>query len=216
MRYQVTTGVWRRDFTRGVVIVNEPYRSTRTVSNLPAGYQDLDGVPRSSVTLAGGQGVVLVPIPTPVPTPTPVPPVATPDPAAVAPVSTATPAPVTPAPPTKITTVSTGDNGAAKARASGTAGAADPGGTSVSVQGSSRRLSGRVRGAVAGYVRLTVERRRGTKWVVVLRTKGSVKKSGSFSRDIPRLRRGHYRVSGAFEGTGTSKPSRSSAKPFRV
>ena len=215
-RYQASTGLWRRDFTRGVVIVNEPYRNSRTVSNLPAGYQDLDGVPRSSVTLAGGQGVVLVPIPTPVPTPTPVPPVATPDPAAVAPVSTATPAPVTPAPPTKITTVSTGGNGAAKARASGTAGAADPGGTSVSVQGSSRRLSGRVRGAVAGYVRLTVERKRGSKWVVVLRTKGSVKKSGSFSRDIPRLGRGHYRVSGYFEGTGTSKPSRSSAKPFRA
>ena len=136
-RYQVTTGVWRRDFTRGVVLVNEPYRSSRTV-NLPAGYQDLDGVPRTSVTLAGGQGMVLVPIP----------PDAgrhadaraagrrPPDPAAVAPVSTPTPAPVTPAPPTKITTVSTGGNGAAKARASGTAGAADPGGTSVSVQGS--------------------------------------------------------------------------------
>ena len=66
------------------------------------------------------------------------------------------------------------------------------------------------------YVRLTVERKRGSKWVVVLRTKGSVKKSGSFSRDIPRLSRGNYRVSGFFEGTGTSKPSRSSAKPFRA
>ncbi|MDA0171299.1 putative glycoside hydrolase family 15 protein [Solirubrobacter taibaiensis] len=215
MRYQVSTGVWRRDFTRGIVIVNEPYRSSRTVS-VPGGYQDLDGVARTSVTLAGGQGTVLVPIPAPVPTPTPVPPVVTPDPAGVAPVSTSTPAPPTPAPPTKITTVTTGGNGAAKARASGTAGAADPGGTSVSVQGSSRRLSGRVRGAVAGYVRLTVERKRGSKWVVVLRTKGSVKKSGSFSRDIPRLSRGNYRVSGYFEGTGTSKPSRSSAKPFRA
>ena len=143
------------------MIVNEPYRSTRTVSNLPAGYQDLDGVPRTSVTLAGGQGVVLVPIPTPVRhADARAAGRSTPDPAAVAPVSTATPAPVTPAPPTKITTVSTGGNGAAKARASGTAGAADPGGTSVSVQGSARRLSGRVRGAVAGYVRLTVERKR--------------------------------------------------------
>ncbi len=144
------------------------------------------------------------------------PPVVTPEPTTVAPVSTSTPAPPAPAPPTKITTVSTGGNGAAKARASGTAGAADPGATSVSVHGSSRRLSGRVRGAVAGSVRLTVERKRAGQWVVVLRTKGSVKKSGSFSRDIPRLKRGSYRVSGAFEGTGTSKPSRSSAKPFRV
>ena len=39
-------------FTRGVVIVNEPYRVSRTVSNLPAGYQDLDGVATSSVTRA--------------------------------------------------------------------------------------------------------------------------------------------------------------------
>ena len=31
-RYQVTTGVWRRDFTRGIVLVNEPYRGTRTVT----------------------------------------------------------------------------------------------------------------------------------------------------------------------------------------
>ncbi len=38
---------------------NEPYRSTRTVT-VPAGYQDLDGVARTSVTLAGGQGAVLV------------------------------------------------------------------------------------------------------------------------------------------------------------
>ena len=215
-RYQVTTGVWRRDFRRGLVVVNEPNRSSRVVT-IPAGWQSLNGVPRTSVTLAGGEGIVLVPSPpAPTATPTPVATPVAPDPAAVAPVSTATPAPVTPAPPTKITTVSTGGNGAAKARASGTAGAADPGGTSVSVQGSARRLSGRVRGAVAGYVRLTVERKRAGKWVVVLRSKGSVKKSGSFSRDIPRLSRGHYRVTGYFEGTGTSKPSRSSAKPFRA
>ena len=168
------------------------------------------------MTLAGGQGAVLVPIPAPTSTPATHPTPVAPDPAAVAPVATATPTPRTPTPPASLTTVTKGGNGAAKARASGTAGAADPGATSVSVQGSSRRLSGRVRGAVAGYVRLTVERKRGSKWVVVLRTKGSVKKSGSFSRDIPRLKGGSYRVSGYFEGTGTSKPSRSSAKPFRA
>lgn len=211
-RYQSASGLWRRDFTKGIVLVNEPYRGARTVT-VPAGYQDLDGVERTSVTLAGGQGAVLVPIPpAPVAPPTP-PPVPTP----VAPVPVAPP-PVTPVPtPTKVTTTPTRDgNGAAKGRTSGTAGAREPGGTSVSVSGSARRLSGRVKGAVAGYVRLAVERKRGDSWVVVLRTKGSVKKSGRFERDIPRLRKGAYRVSGAFEGTGTSKPSRSSAKPFRA
>jgi hypothetical protein len=221
-RYPVTAnGLWRRDFARAIVLVNEPLRSARTVT-VGAGWQDLDGVARTSVTLAGGQSTVLVPIPpAPIPTPTPTP-ALTPTPVAptsdkVSSVPTPTPTPVAPvATPTKITTVTTGGDGAAKARTTGKAGARAPGETSVSVRGSSRRLSGRVRGAVAGYVRLTVERKRGSRWVVVLRTKGSVKQGGTFARDIPRLRGGAYRVSGYYGGTGTSRPSRSSAKPFRA
>jgi hypothetical protein len=223
-RYQVASGVWRRDFARGIVLVNEPYRGTRTVS-LPAGLQDLDGVARSSVTLGGGQGMVLVPVPpapTPTPTPTPPSPPVAPTldpvkPVAPAPVPQAPVAPVAPvATPAKMTTPTRGGDRAARARTSGTAGARAPGTTSVSVRGSARRLSGRVRGAAGGYVRLTVERKRGRRWVVAVRTGSSVKKSGSFARDIPRLRKGSYRVTGSFQGTGTSKPSRSSAKPFRA
>ena len=217
-RYSVATGAWRRDFTRGIVLVNEPYRGARTI-NLPAGYQDLDGVPRTSVTLAGGQGAVLVPIPAPVSTPVP-----TPTPTPVAPTETgigvSTTAPVPPAKtppsatPTKITTVTTGGNGARIARAGGTAGAKAPGSTRVSVRGSRTLLSGRVKGAVAGYVRVTVERKRGAKWAVVRRVKVAVKRSGRFTKDIPKLPSGSYRVSGYYEGTGTSKPARSGYSAF--
>lgn len=214
-RYSVATGAWRRDFTRGIVLVNEPYRSTRTFT-VPAGYQDLDGVPRTSVTLAGGQGAVLVPVPapvsTPTPTPTPVAPSDVPVPLAPAPVP---PAPVAPAaPPTRITTVSTGGNRAHIARTGGTAGAKAPGSTRVAVRGSRTLVSGHVRGAVAGYVRVTVERKRGARWAVVRRVKVAVKRSGRFTKDIPKLPGGSYRVSAYFEGTGTSKPARSGYSPF--
>ena len=69
-----------------------------------------------------------------------------------------------------------------------------------------------MRGAVAGYVRLTVERKRGASGSSSAH-EGLGQEERHFSRDIPRLRSGAYRVSGYFEGTGTSKPSRSSAKP---
>lgn len=206
-RYPVATGAWRRDFTRGIVVANEPYRSTRTIT-LPAGYQDLDGVARTSITLAGGQGAVLVPVPPVAPVSTPAPPSApeeTPVPVAPAPVA---PKPVAPvAPPT--TTVSTGSDGAHSARAGGTAGAKAPGATRVSVRGSRTKLTGQVQGATAGYVRVTIERRRGSTWAVARRVKVAVKRNGRFTKDIPTLPRGAYRVSGVFEGTGTAKPARS-------
>ncbi|MDA0183009.1 putative glycoside hydrolase family 15 protein [Solirubrobacter phytolaccae] len=214
-RYQVATGTWRRDFTRGIVLVNEPYRATRTIT-VPDGYRDLDGVPRTSVTLAGGQGAVLVPIPVPVSTPTPTPTPVAPTETGVG-VSTVSVPPVATAPPsapTKITTVSTGGNGARIARAGGTAGAKAPGSTRVSVRGSRTKLVGSVKGAVAGYVRVTIERKRGAKWAIVRRVKVAVKRTGRFTKDIPTLPSGSYRVSGYFEGTGTSKPARSGYSTF--
>ncbi len=58
-RYDLANGVIRRDFTRGTVLMNVPDTSTQTVS-LGAGYRDLDGVERSSVTLGPGTGAVLL------------------------------------------------------------------------------------------------------------------------------------------------------------
>ena len=74
------------------------------------------------------------------------------------------------------------------------------------MRGSAARLSGTVKGAVAGQVRLTVERERGGRWVVARRVEATVKRSGSFYKDIPRLSRGTYRLRGSFLGTGTSEP----------
>lgn len=209
-RYSVATGIWRRDYARGIVLVNEPLRSSRTIS-VPAGYRDLDGIDRPSVTLAGGQGTVLTPAPTPppvAPVPTPVPPS---DPATA---PTAPAPPPTPAPPSKLTTKTRGGNSASIARVGGTAGAADPKTTRLSVRGSRTRLTGKVKGAVAGYVRVTIDKQRGAKWAFARRVTVSVKRNGTFVKDIPTLPSGSYRVSGSFEGTGTSKPCRSGYSTF--
>jgi hypothetical protein len=54
-----TAGVWRRDFVRGVALVNEPGAPVRTVFVGP-GFRDLDGVARTSVTLGPAAGAVLL------------------------------------------------------------------------------------------------------------------------------------------------------------
>jgi hypothetical protein len=52
------TGVYRRNFTKGIALVN-PTTSTYTVS-LGGSYKDLDGVRRTSITMAPHTGEVLV------------------------------------------------------------------------------------------------------------------------------------------------------------
>ncbi len=51
-------GLLRRDFERGIALVNQPDASTRTVA-LGETYLDLAGNPRTSVTLAPASGTVL-------------------------------------------------------------------------------------------------------------------------------------------------------------
>ncbi|HEY7076909.1 MAG TPA: putative glycoside hydrolase [Solirubrobacteraceae bacterium] len=58
-RHLDKSGVWRRDFSGGVVVLNEPGAPKRTVP-LPAGLHDLSGTPRSSVTLGPAAGAVLL------------------------------------------------------------------------------------------------------------------------------------------------------------
>ena len=220
-RYQPSTGLWRRDFARGIVLVNEPLRGSRTVT-LPAGYQDLDGVARSSVTLSAGTGAVLVPVPaaTPTPTPTPTPtatPVVTPTPTPAAPVSVAPP--VEPAAPAATATPARPSGSAAQARISSlghAAGAAGPHATETAVRGARTRLSGTVHGATGGAVRLTIEKRRGARWSVIRRVTATVHRHGTFYLDIRALGSGTYRLSGAFQGTGTALPSHSAARTFHA
>jgi hypothetical protein len=73
-----------------------------------------------------------------------------------------------------------------------------------------------VRGAVAGTVRLVVERRVRPRWKAVRRESTTVKRSGSFVKDIRSLPSGSYRVRGSFQGTGTSQPSRSAYRGFHA
>jgi hypothetical protein len=51
-------GVWRKNFTGGLVLVNEPDAPTRTLA-LGATYRRLDGTVVSQVTLGPADGVVL-------------------------------------------------------------------------------------------------------------------------------------------------------------
>lgn len=70
-------GLWRRDFSGGMVLLNEPGNSTTTVT-LPATFYDQDGIAYASVTLAAKEGIVLAttafPVPPPPPPPAPDPP----------------------------------------------------------------------------------------------------------------------------------------------
>ena len=53
-------GVWRRDFARGIVLVNEPGEPTRTVA-LRSGPHDLTGATRSSRDARAGRGSRVAP-----------------------------------------------------------------------------------------------------------------------------------------------------------
>jgi Hypothetical glycosyl hydrolase family 15 len=185
------SGVSRRDFVGGIVLVNPPGNGTRAVT-VGAGFADLDGAVQTDLTLAPGSGAVLVRVPVDPPAPTP--PVATPTPEPAAPVATPTP-PRKPIKPSGGTTAHI-------------AGASDPNDTKTSVTLTRTKVSGHVAGAVSGFTRVTVQRKRGSAWVTVRRAKDSVSKRGKYSGEIRRLTRGTYRVIATFEGTGTARPSR--------
>jgi Hypothetical glycosyl hydrolase family 15/Bacterial Ig domain len=51
-------GVWRRDFTNGIVLLNEPGATTKTLA-LGGTYTTISGAQVSSVTLTAGRGAVL-------------------------------------------------------------------------------------------------------------------------------------------------------------
>jgi hypothetical protein len=199
-RYQ-WSGVWRRDFVNGTVLVNQPGNGSRGVS-VGSGFADLDGVAQDQLTLAAASAAVLkrVPVVTK-PVPPPPPPVTTApiEPAVSTPVATPTPTPPRPVRPSSAVTAHI-------------AGAAGPRATITTVTVSRLEVSGRVTGAVSGYVRVSVQRKRGKGWSTVRRVKPSVSRRGTFKAPIARLSRGSYRVVATFEGTGTAIPSRSQYK----
>ena len=189
-------GVWRRDFANGIVLVNEPGAAERTLSVGP-GYVDLDGTPAStSVTLPAARRRARARCRSQPPPPPP------------------PPAPVTEAPPATAATTEPPmpHDDARSARATVTtrgAGARGPRTTRTSAALSALRVYGRVRGAIGGEVRVTVQRRRGSGWTTVRRTSATVTRRGAYERSIARLARGTYRVAARFLGTGTARPSSS-------
>jgi hypothetical protein len=179
--------VWRREFADAIVLVNEPGAPQRTVALGP-------GFEAQTVTLAPGAGAILRRVPAPEPPPAPV---------GEAPPATA----ATSEPPMPTTTAQRPSTLTTRG-----AGARGPRSTRTSAVLSSRRVYGRVRGATGGTVRVTVQRRSGRRWRTVLRANASVSRRGAYERAISRLRRGTYRVSARFLGTGTARPSSSSSK----
>ena len=59
-RREVAPGAWRRDFTGGLVLVNEPGRGPVTI-DLTEPMRTIDGTVTTSVTLRGGAAAVLTP-----------------------------------------------------------------------------------------------------------------------------------------------------------
>jgi len=204
-RYDVS-GVMRRDFTGGTVLVNEPGAPTRTVS-VGAGYKDLNGASVTSVTLGPASGAVLVrkaaptdttigttPTPTPTPTPTATP-TPTPTPTAT-PTPTPSPTPTRPKRPTR------------RHRS--------PKPTATTARASGVRVQGRVSGASTGRVKISVQRKRGSRWVSARQATAAVAKSGTYSRDLASLAAGRYRVRARFTGSGAALPSSSEYRKFTL
>ena len=157
------SGVWRRDFASGVVLVNEPGMPSRTLS-LGSRLRRPRRRPRSRRSRwPAGTGLLLRKVgPAPTPTPTPAGP-----PDTAVPVATATPAPRRPR------RRSSKPDGEHRRRRRARA-------TSVTVTVSRLAVSGRVKGAVSGYVHVTVQRKRGKGWVTVRRAKPNISKRGRF------------------------------------
>jgi len=183
----LSDGVWRRDFAGGTVLVLEPGSDPKTVA-LGSGYRDLDGVARTSVSLTAASGAVLVrDIPDPVP----------PEPTQTTVDTTPTPT-ATPAPPA-----------GAAARTSHVR-------ASASAKRGRVRVHGKVRGATAGKVKITVQQRRGRQWKTTRRAVARVSRTGAYSRRLSRLPRGAYRVRAAYLGTLSAGPSHSAYRRFSV
>jgi hypothetical protein len=178
-------GLLRRDFERGYTLVNEPGAVSRTVT-LPAGSRDLTGASQTSVTLTAASGAVYV---------TAAPPVA-----AVTTNFTVAPAPTV----TRSATKAAASSATAVQPAAAARLASKPAATTtftlkvavLPVAGAARRaarhvkISGRLRGARSGRMRIVVSRRSGGAVRRVLQRTTN----GRFARVLPRMHPGKYKV----------------------
>jgi hypothetical protein len=206
----VWNGVWRRDFAHGTVLLNEPRNTTRSVT-LPAGYRDLGGVERRSLTFAGGTGAVLL-------TGAAVPPPG----AGLAPAPAAQPAPAPSSAPVRAAAQPTLAPHAATVVPSSGAPRSErlvlrlrvlPVASASARRSAARttvRVSGVVRGARAGRVTLAARAAGSAR-----RTSLRVGPGGRFARTL-KLTHGRWRVKVAYRRHGSAAVSASAARSVRV
>jgi hypothetical protein len=194
-------GLLRRDFAGGMVLLNEPGSPARTVA-LPRPMRTVTGDEVSTVTLGASRAAVLRELPAapageeevavtvPPSSAVTVPPIES---QPVAPAPVVAPEPVaSPAPAGKPAP----SRPARKPRPRGTAAAAASRRVAAPRLTRGRRglrVSGRVRGASRGHVRVVLHRRGAGRWARV-RTRTLVVRAGRFSHRFEDLRSGRYRV----------------------
>lgn len=215
-------GLLRRDFDRGMVLLNGPGAATRTVS-LPGTYRDTAGHLVTSVTLGPKSGAVLTLVAAAAGASAPSPPVPTSTTVQAAPAApiapTSTPASAKRAVPARS------PGHVARARAASRRPA-----TSHHVSRPRVRrvwLRGRVRYQRTGRVSLTVSKlvrvrchRHGhramcLRWKRLRPLKVRVHRSGRYAR-VAHLSRGTYRVSARYLGTREARSSRSPLRRFHI
>ena len=196
-------GGWRRDFAGGSVVVAPP--GTAVSGALGEPLKDLDGNTRTSVSLAEKRGIVLVGQATPPPIvvvnpqPNPLPVAVTPSPPTPptppTPLTPPTPTPLAevtlPAPPTKATPPSRPRQRSKPRRLRKTV-----------------LVRGQVRRGGSGRVRLVLERRQGGRWHPVRARSLSVVPRRTFRRTFRSLKRGSYRVTARYVGSGRDRSTR--------
>lgn len=195
-------GLLRRDFSGGMVLVNEPGAPTRTVE-LPAPMLDSSGRTVQSVTLGARQGAVLRRLAAAAPAdPPPSLEAAPTSPAATAPGPDAragsrdsASAPSAGVAPGARPPAGVGAAAGAEEAAATTAEALD---VEVRVERSQGRrgirLSGQVRPSRSGTIRLRVDRRASGRWRALRTLDAGVESSGRYAASVRRLRQGRYRV----------------------
>ena len=211
-------GLIRRDFSGGMVLLNEPGEPTQQIE-LATPMLDANGNTVTSVTLASASGAVLRSIPgTPPPSEQPV--EATPTKTTVeasaptalpsreggsaagaqSPSSARAPAAATSTPRTKHSAHPARKRRARTSRRAGRA---------ARTQRVTTRIAGRVLRATRGKVTIQLQLRRGGRWVTVARVPVSLSSTGSFTRAVELPAGARYRVRASYEGVPGFRPSRS-------
>jgi hypothetical protein len=218
-------GLLRRDFAGGMVLVNPPGASTKTIA-LASPMMDADGNIVNSVTLPAASGAILRSNTPPPPAEQPTSPEPTQTTVETAPVVSSRSASSTSGSSAATQTLLTNTAPAISAAAAPTlaSGPEHAGGTrhkQRAHQSRSQRshtvrqlkvltqIAGKVLRATRGSVTIQVEVRRGRRWRTVEHLGVTVNRAGNFTRMLTLQGGAHYRVRAVYTGASGFRPSRS-------